>query len=248
MTGRRGRGNPTPASEPVPIPSQPPDEPPQTNGAADENGLDLKEFRRSTGPEETGAEFNLEDYRYSATVQAGTGTTRVQLTIPTGQPKRSTFFRTDPRPEMQFPIGIYELEQEGKIGKDTFLIGTAVEDHPLLLGKIKPAVIRVILCRPSILKLWAVRCPVEQTGGLELGGRDSWIKSRWDGVRQAEKVWLRLDINESGSGYDALVAETQWPDPEWPDEPLAALVQKAWPGKFTNRPDHALFQYLAGKV
>jgi hypothetical protein len=186
----------------------------------------------------SGSDFDISKYAYRA---PGRGSVkREQLVIPEGRPK-DTFFRVDPRPEMQMPVSIFEYQPEGQLNKDTFILTPDVAEY---LGyRAKHAVIRVCMCRPAVLRLWAVKVP--QT---DRGTPNGYVTSAWEALAVLERQWACLVSNESRSGYDVLLAETQWPDPQWRDDPLGGLIAKAYRGRFVDDLNHEIIQKLRGRI
>jgi hypothetical protein len=190
----------------------------------------------SDSPSASDAEFDLSRYAYTPT--GGAGVRREQLTIPQGRP-RDTFFRIDPRPEMMMSVAIYEHRAEGRLSPDTYILDPAVADQ--LGRRAKPALIRVCYCRPSILRLGAVKVPL-----AERGRPNTFTETAWEACAVLERQWGRIDMNESGTGYDVILSETPWPDPEWRDDSLASLVAKAFKGAFVDSMEHDIIKALRG--
>jgi hypothetical protein len=187
---------------------------------------------RSTGS----GEFNPDDYRYTL-ASSGPGVRRLLL-IPEGRPKNK-FFRLDTRPEYRQEVAVYG-HKEGFDDED-YLVAPQVQES---LGEryVKRAVIRVCVVRPNITRLWAIRYPDNE------GRTNTWNSTTWLVAEAAESEWVRFEMNPSGTGWDVVVAETQWPDPEWPVEPMSALIQKAYKGRFINSTDHVILRKLRGEI
>jgi hypothetical protein len=183
-------------------------------------------------------EFDIGKYAYRA--PGGGVVKREQLVIPEGRPK-DTFFRIDPRPEMQMPVSIFEYAPAGQLSKDTYLLTPDVADY--LGHRAKHAIIRVCMCRPAVMRLWAVKVPE-----VERGQPNGYVTSAWEALHVLEKLWACLVMNESRTGYDVLLAETQWPEPMWRDGSIASLIAKAYRGRFVDNLDHELIQKLRGRI
>jgi hypothetical protein len=76
---------------------------------------------------------------------------------------------------------------------------------------------------------------------------NTFTQTSWDAIPILERQWGRLDMNESGSGYDVILPEAQWPDPEWRDESLGALILKAFKGRFVDDMNHGIIKILRGQ-
>src|SRR5262249_14084142 len=98
--------------------------------------------------------FSLADYAYRGTVTGAA--VRQRLKIPEGKPGADVFFRTDPRPEMRLDVAILEYRPVQDTSPEVYI----VHDH--LTGsvpRLRPATIRVCICRPSVIRVWAVKIP-----------------------------------------------------------------------------------------
>ena len=187
---------------------------------------------KSTEP----GEFNPDDYRYTL-ASTGPGVRR-QLSIPEGRPKKG-FFRLDTRPEYRQEVAVYR-HKEGFDDED-YPVAPLVQE---LLSEryVKRAVIRVCIVRPNILRLWAIRYPDDE------GRTNTWNSTTWAVAEAAESQWVRFEMNTSGTGWDVFVSATQWPDPEWPVEPMSELIQKAYKGRFINSTEHVILRKLRGEI
>jgi hypothetical protein len=183
-------------------------------------------------------QFDLNKYTYRA--PRGGVVKREQLVIPEGRPK-DTYFRVDPREEMQWSTALLEYKPEGALHPDTYILAPDVAGE--LGPRSKPVVIRVCICRPDILKLWAVKVP--QT---VRGKPNGYTQSAWDALRILEKEWACLVTNESSTGYDVILAETQWPDPQWRNTSMGELVFKCYRGRFIDSMDHEVIQKIKGRI
>jgi hypothetical protein len=182
-------------------------------------------------------EFDLSKYAYKApTIGA---IRREQLTIPEGRPK-DVFFRIDRREEMQQPVAIFEYKPEGRLSPEAHILTPDIAEQ--LGRRSRHAIIRVCICRPSILRLWAVKVP-----DADRGPPNSFTQTAWDAIPFLEKAWGRLDLNESGTGYDVVLPEGAWPAPEWPTDSLESLVHKAYRGRFIDSMDHPIIKALRGQ-
>jgi hypothetical protein len=184
--------------------------------------------------------FKLSDYKYKAT---STGAAfRHRLTIPEGKPGPDTFFRIDPRPEMQEEVCILDYKRIQDNPAETYLV---IGDLADTIGKrAKPALLRVCVCRPAIVRVWALKVPAAVAGRPPNG----YVATAWEAAAVAESRWVRMESNESRTGYDIIEAEANWPDPEWPTESLDELVEKAFNGRFITTPGHEVLAALRGKA
>jgi hypothetical protein len=199
----------------------------------------LEEAARPDDAEPEKPKFKLSDYRYKSGI-TGTGLRR-RLIIPEGKPGPDTYFRVDPRPEMQQEICLLEYKPIQDSPPHTYLVLEHLADT--IGRRVKPALIRVCICRPNIVRIWAVKSPE-----VEIGQRpNGYTQSAWDASIRAEKLWLRMESNNSRTGYDVIDAETQWPDPIWPSETLDELVESAFRGRLITSLEHEVLAHIRGK-
>jgi len=189
------------------------------------------------GPEKR--KFSLDDYEYKAT--AAGGAFRQRLTVPEGKPGSDVFWRIDPRPEMKKVVSILEYKPIQDAAAIVYLVRSDLAE---LIGKrVKPAVLRVCVCRPAIVRLWAVKIPDADLGRAPNG----YTSTTWEAVERAEKVWLRMEQNDAKTGYDIYPAEVQWPDPPWPAESLSELAEKAYGARYVDSLAHEVLDQLKGR-
>jgi hypothetical protein len=182
-------------------------------------------------------EFDLSKYAYQPPV--GGATRRTQLTIPTGRP-RDSFFWLDPRPAMQQIVALFKYRPEGELTATEFILAPPVAEH--LGTRAIAAVIRVLIVRPAIIRLWAIALP---DGDRRPNG---YTDSIWDAIPALESGWGRLDVNESRTGYDLIQPLVQWPEPEWRDDSLAQLIERGYRGKIIDDLDHPVMKAYFGTV
>jgi len=90
--------------------------------------------------------------------------------------------------------------------------------------------------------VWAVKIP-----NTTRGRPNGYTQTAWEAATAAESKWVRLEANESRTGYDVIEAETQWPDPEWPSETLDELVERAFNDRLITNLDHEVLLKLRGR-
>ena len=66
--------------------------------------------------------FDIDSMALSQDYLENAGTTKLLTTIPIGKPKSQTFFRIHSDPEFRKIFGVLEAQEEGKIGKDYYLV------------------------------------------------------------------------------------------------------------------------------
>jgi hypothetical protein len=160
--------------------------------------------------EQEKAKFSLSDYEYQNTLSSGA--VRQRLIVPEGKPGPDSFFRIDPRPEMQKTVAILVFKPDADSSGDIYPVSGALI-----------ALAQRDLTQPDNAKL---------------------IKR----IRPAKlKVCVRIEQNESETGYDVEASITQWPDPAWPTETLDELAEKAYPGRFITSFGHEIWKRICGE-
>jgi hypothetical protein len=82
----------------------------------------------------------------------------------------------------------------------------------------------------------------------EDGNRNPWHESLAQAVELAKSKWIRIAANMNVGGYDVYEAAGELPEPEWPTQDIAALIQVAFRGKIITSLEHPVVQSLLGKI
>ncbi len=149
---------------------------------------------------------------------------------------KTTWFQVCPHAEMH--VEGYLLDP-GESAEGLFWVS------PHILEEIDDSTIRLYelhLCRTKqggSLFFWAIALPGEE-------GRDMECNIvRREYAKELGK-WMRLEWNDASRMHDQTIALANWPDPEWPDEPIDNLIRIAFRGRLIESVDHPVVRLLKG--
>jgi hypothetical protein len=178
--------------------------------------------------------FDFDKLRLSQNFSELSGVKKATLTIPVRRPNRHEFIWVRPGEEWRFATAVLELKEE----RETYLVDTTL--WPILANEIVPKVLFTVINRQNVLSIWPVRLPGED------GGLDRWNRSALEAAELAQKHWIRLASNMSLGAYEVHIAESDFPEPEWPEISFKKILQIAFKDNFIQTPDHSVVQRLRG--
>lgn len=173
--------------------------------------------------------------RISQDFAATVGVERVLATVPVKKPGRHDWFRVHPEWSLS-PVALIELKEE----RETYVLTpTAAEAAP---GEYNLYSLFVVITRQGNVMLWPVRLP-----GAD-GRSNRWHEAAHDAAMRARKTWTRMVANMNLGAYDVYHPKAEFPDPEWPDTTLDAVVDLAFRGRVIDDGDHPVLRRLRGEL
>jgi hypothetical protein len=167
--------------------------------------------------------------------QSFTETARVKkllTTVPVRKPSPQDFVRVHPEFHENFPI--VELKEE----REEYLVtANLVAD---LAGEFMPKTLFLAITRQSTPFFWPIRLPPSDGRDLE------WWRSAREAAEKAMKSWVRVRANMNLGAYEIFVAESAFPDPEWPALDYWELIKIAFRDRLIDRVDHPVIKRLRG--
>jgi hypothetical protein len=159
------------------------------------------------------------------------------MTVPVRKPNRQDFVRVHPDPAYRLtPAAIIEVKED----REVYLVApNMAQDLP---GEFAAATLFTAINRQGVLHLWPVKLPGPD------GKYNEWYRSAAEAAELAMNDWLRLTANMSLGAYEVFEATGNLPEPEWPNIPLAEILQIAFKDRIVDRADHPLLQRLRGQV
>ena len=197
-----------------------------------ESNTNSKLITTNVGPHDIFS--NLDALRLSPEATVLSGTSEVLTHIPVRKPNRHEFFRTHPNPEMWFNTGIFEDKEE----REVFFVTPAMRDA--LVGEIKPVILAVTINRQSVLSLWPLKLPTEETR------YNAWSETAREAAELAKTRWVSMRADMSLGGYRIYKAEGQLSEPVWPDKPLNEMLEIAFRDRIVGSEDHPVVRRLRG--
>ena len=189
----------------------------QRNSEAGEDTSDLRRFRISHASG-SGAQFS-----------------NIVVSCPVRKPDKQEFVKTHPDPEMSMVAALIEIKAEQK----PYLVNPELVPH--LLAECVTKVLHTTISTNGALMLWPIRMPDE------FGRLDTWNSAAHTAAERARTHWIRLTANRMANTYDTLEAKGAFPEPEWPDATLGALLDLGFRDAVIEDLDHAVLRRLRGE-
>ena len=168
--------------------------------------------------------------------EPGSGVKKLLTQVPVRKPHKHEFFRCHSDPAYRLRMAVLELGVEKEVYACTPAIAATG------MADLKPVEMRVCLSRAGAVFLWPVPLPVED------GRRNAWHETARDAAEQAESKWTRMTPHMGVGHYNIYVAETEGPDPKWPELPFGELLRLAFGrGQLINSFDHPVLKQLRGE-
>lgn len=166
---------------------------------------------------------------------------KVLSTVGTDKPSKQTFFRVRDGDEYTATVGILKHEEEGKIGKRTYLVLPQMFEDDVLEDVLTYAQIFLCQTKQGAYHLWSVSLPKD---GADMS---EWSATALEHIEVAKTRWIRIGRNKESNGYARTEAETPFPDPTWEDLPLTEFMRIAFKGEgVIASPDHPVVRKLRG--
>jgi hypothetical protein len=180
--------------------------------------------------------FDLKKLALSQDFTQQLGVKKVLNTVPVRKTNRQEFIRVHSHPDWRLQTAVIELKDE----RETYLI--APELWPEYAGEIVPKVLFTAMNRQGVLFLWPVRLPGPD------GRIDDWNRSAMEAAEYAMTRWVRVSANMALGAYDILEAQTEFPEPQWPEETFDQIVQVAFKQRYIASRDHPVLRALRGEL
>ena len=104
------------------------------------------------------------------------------------------------------------------------------------------ACLYLVINRQKTLSIWPVRLPAPD------GRQMAWHTSAMEAAELAMKKWVRIVPNMNLGANEIHVAERDFDDPEWPEQPFPEILKIAFKGRLIENADHPVMQRLRGLV
>jgi hypothetical protein len=165
------------------------------------------------------------------------GVKKALVRVPVRKPSKQEFFRVRPEVEFRMDTMVLELKEE----REFFLV--APQLHAELMGEAVPTTLYTAIDRAGSPFLLPVKIVNESSRR-----GNHWPDSLRRCCEMATKKWIRVVADMSAGGYQAMVAGSSIPDPEWPDVPFRELLRLAFGTNMIDRADHEVIQRLQGRM
>jgi hypothetical protein len=157
--------------------------------------------------------------------------------VPVKKPNPQHFIRVHPDKSYRITAAVIELKEE----RETYLV--APEYFSELDESLQTiSTLYLAVNRQKVLFLWPVRLP-----GAD-GRINSCHATAHEAAERAMKDWIRVVPIQSLGGYQQWLAETRFPEPEWPQIPHNEILRIAFKDRLATGPDHPVMQKLRGAI
>jgi hypothetical protein len=160
------------------------------------------------------------------------GSKKIFSRIPVRKPDKTWWVRV--HPEVQAELGLYNNEAGGV----WYLVDPS--GHALFSGNLCWTILYLSITSQGLVFFW----PVKSNG---ISRKNSWTESALEAISAARRGWVRIVANQEAQGYDAYVPNSQLADPEWDEDDINTLLERAFSGRIIDDPDHPIIRHLQGR-
>jgi hypothetical protein len=155
-------------------------------------------------------------------------------TVPVRKPSPQDFVRVHPAPEFRENFPIVELKGE----REEYIVTAGLVTE--LAGEFVSKALYLAINRQGTPFFWPIRLPAPDGRDLE------WWRSAREAAELAMTSWVRVRANTDAGAYDIFVAESVFPDPEWPTLGFWELIKIAFRDHLIDCVDHPVIKRLRG--
>jgi hypothetical protein len=152
------------------------------------------------------------------------------------KPPKQEFVRAHPDPVFSWTFGILELKGESEY----WVVTPAVART--LGNEIYPAQITTAITRHEVLFGWIAKIPQADNSVAT-----RWHSSMFTAIEHARREWVRVMANKRAGYYETRVAQTQPPDPVWPDLTPKQILNIIIRGRLIDSLSHPVLKNLRGE-
>ncbi len=187
-------------------------------------------------PEVGKQEMNFEEFKLSQDFEGMAGVRKETLTIPVRKPDRQSFIQVHPGEDWRMSALILEIKED----REHYLVlPNLLEALP---EEFVPKYLFSCQTRQGVLFLWPVRMPGRD------GRLDQWNQSALTIINEYSGRWIRVVPNMGLGGYEVIIPNNEFPDPNWPQEGFQSLLRKGFRGKIIENLDHPVIKRLRGEL
>lgn len=179
--------------------------------------------------------IELDQLRLSQDFSAEGGVIRKITTVPVSKPRKDWWCRVLNDPKYQLITRLIEDSHTNQV----YLLGPTVQG-PLADESYK-AVLYTGITRLGDPFLWPVRLPEEEKINPRMQRH---FRSVMDAIELAKSEWIRVKWNRALGAYDSLRTERKLPEPKWPEESLAQLINIAFRDFYITSLNHPVVEAL----
>jgi hypothetical protein len=178
--------------------------------------------------------FDLASLRLNPAFIETAGVRKLRTTVPARRPSPQDFVRVHADPAYHANFAMIDLRDD----REDYLVQPHVV--PQLPGEVVFKTVFTAVNRQGVVFLWPVRLPNADDK------QNAWWQSAREAAEMAMAKWLRMRANMSLGAYEITIAESEIPEPEWPQESFEELLRIAYRGRLITDLDHPVVKRLRG--
>lgn len=188
-------------------------------------------------------DFDFNCLRLPTTFEQGIVAKKLITTIPLRKPRSGLdFFRIRPEPEWMFQTFLLDLK-EGE--EEKYLVIPELFSVAIESGRLKPVTIYAGLTfLGTVFFLSDIPNP-------DVDGKDNgYNQSRRIAYELAKTKWVNIKANKALGAYEIIEAQSQLPEPVWPDEPLTIIeaLKITFKNHLIDASEHPVLKRLRGEL
>jgi len=152
--------------------------------------------------------------------------------VPVREPNDQDFVRVHPDEAYRLTAAIIELKRP----REVYFVPPHVANQ--LVGKCSPVMLYTAIDRQGVTFLWPVKLATPD------GKVNEWHRSAAKAAVRAMACWLHVKADMALGGYATYEASPTIPDPTWPTETFAELLQIGFRGRLVDSLKHPLIKHL----
>lgn len=155
--------------------------------------------------------------------------------LPCRKPRKQEWVRA--HREHFLDVLLFKMEDTG----EHYLVSDAMRNDSDLFEMARPTRIRLAVTRAGSPFLWPVPLPIDLSAGA------SWHRSGLQCQGIAIDRWVRVTADHAASAYQPRTTTANLPNPVWPKQSLAQLLELSFRARFIDSPDHPILRLLRGE-
>jgi hypothetical protein len=133
------------------------------------------------------------------------------------------------------------LERDTGMDTESYLVTPQVQH--LVSDELRQVRLYTAITKRGTVFLWPIKLPGDSNDRIRRIS-DTAIQC----AEQAKTLWVKVRWDRDLGGYAMQRATGELGEPQWPNESLRDLIEKAFQHNLIDRPDHPVIMELAGEL
>lgn len=176
----------------------------------------------------------MDRFRLSQDFGAAVPVKKILTTVPVRKPHNQEFVRASEN--LIFRTLVFKANEDDAL----YLVEPELLD--VFPGRLQPVELVGMMTRQGVFFF----CPIFLQDGDEPW--NTWHRSRFDAIVLARKDYVRIYSNRALGAYEVSVAQSKFPEPEWPDRAVEELIDIAFKDHIITNMDHPVVKMLQGRA